>query len=320
MDEKNNIKLDQFFTKPLEAKRLYEIVCNYVDLKEYDIIYEPSVGANSFGAFFPEKKAVRMDIDPKQNVFWYDKKLDEAIRIDRFDKKNKSKKVEIIQMDMLSMGRAVDVMGFKTDKKIIAIGNPPFGKASSLAVKFFNICAKFCDTIAFIIPRTFKRISVQNQLDLSFHLIYGEDLPYSNKECIFEPVMNAKCCFQIWQKQDIKRSKVSLPKSHKDWEFLAFGPNITDKNHPRNGQPSVPTGASFALKAYGANCGEIVSKDLHELSPKSWHWIKCDNPQKLMQRFDVLDYSISKDTVRQDSIGRAELVKLYSDMFDKEEQ
>ena len=152
--------------------------------------------------------------------------------------KNKSKKVEIIQMDILSMGKTIDVMGFKTDKKIISIGNPPFGKASSLAVKFFNICAKFCDTVAFIIPRTFKRISVQNQLDLSFHLVYSEDLPYSTKDCVFEPMMNAKCCFQIWRKQDVKRNKVKLPKSHKDWKFLAFGPNITDKTHPRSGQPS----------------------------------------------------------------------------------
>jgi len=187
-------------------------------------------------------------------------------------------------------------------------------------VKFFNICAKFCETIAFIIPRTFKRISVQNQLNLNFHLIYSEDLPYSNKDCIFEPAMSAKCCFQIWQKQSTKRKKVELPKSHKDWEFLAFGPNITDTNHPRQGQPSAPSGASFALKAYGANCGEVVTKNLKDLSPKSWHWIKCDDPKKLISRFGQLDYSISKDTVRQDSIGRAELVKLYSDMFDTEEK
>jgi len=81
MDEKNNIKLDQFFTKPLEAKRLYEVVSKHVDLKEYDIIYEPSVGANSFGAFFPQKKAVRMDIDPKENVFWYNEKEDKIYAV-----------------------------------------------------------------------------------------------------------------------------------------------------------------------------------------------------------------------------------------------
>lgn len=319
MDEKNNIELDQFFTKPEEAKRLYGILDDYVDLEEYDIIYEPSVGANSFGAFFPQKKAVRMDIDPKQNVFWYDPKEDKVTRVNRLDKKNKSKKIEIIQMDILSMGRTIDIMGFETDKKIIAVGNPPFGKASSLAVKFFNICAKFCDTIAFIIPRTFKRISVQNQLDLNFHLTYNEDLAYSTKDCVFEPIMNAKCCFQIWKRQEEKREKVNLPKSHKDWEFLGFGPNITDPNDPRKGQPTPPSGASFALKAYGSNCGEVVTKDLQDLRPKSWHWIKCENPQKLIARFNKLDYSISKDTVRQDSIGRAELVKLYTDMFDKEE-
>ena len=37
---------------------------------------------------------------------------------------------------------------------------PPFGKVSSLAIRFFNKCAQFSDVIAFIIPRTFNKVSV----------------------------------------------------------------------------------------------------------------------------------------------------------------
>ena len=51
------------------------------------------------------------------------------------------------------------------------LGNPPFGKNCSLAIKFFNKAAEFADLIAFIIPRTFKRISIQNKLNLNFSFI-----------------------------------------------------------------------------------------------------------------------------------------------------
>ena len=313
MDEKNNLKLDQFFTKPKEARRLYNIVESKIDLKKYDVVLEPSVGANSFGSCFPKDKSYLMDIDPKNNVFWYNPKTNQTEKIDRTEKENKNK-IIITQMDFLSFGATIEALGLFTDKKVIAVGNPPFGQNSSLAVKFFNICAKFCDTISFIIPRTFKRISVQNQLDLNFHLEYNEDLPYSTSDCVFEPHMNAKCCFQIWTRKDEKREKIKLPKTHRDWEFLAMGP-LEKREGLEKMQPTPPKGASFAMKAYGSNCGEIVTKGLQKLRPKSWHWIKCENPKEMIKRFNSLDYSLSKDTVRQDSLGRSELVKLYTDKY-----
>lgn len=312
-ENENNLKLDQFFTKPKEARRLYNIVESKIDLKKYDVVLEPSVGANSFGSCFPKDKSYLMDIDPKNNVFWYNPKTNQTEKIDRTEKENKNK-VTITKIDFLSFGAAVQALGLFTNKKVIAIGNPPFGQNSSLAVKFFNICAGFCDTICFIIPRTFKKVSVQNQLDLNFHLEYNEDLPYSASDSIFEPHMNAKCCFQIWTRKDEKRKKIKLPKTHRDWEFLAMGP-LEKREGLEKMQPTPPEGASFAMKAYGSNCGEIVTKGLQKLRPKSWHWIKCENPKEMIKRFNSLDYSLSKDTVRQDSLGRSELVKLYTDKY-----
>ena len=308
---KKTKNLDQFFTKPTEAKRLYDICKEKLDLDSYDIFLEPSVGANSFGCLFPAQKAVLMDIEPQKKVFKYDVKLNSFSTVDRT---KKASKFNIIQMDFLSLGASINGLMLFSQKKIIAIGNPPFGKNCSLALRFFNICATFCETICFIVPRTFKRISIQNQLDLSFHLDFNEDLPYSTSDCVFEPPMGAKCCFQIWNKKGHKRNKITLVKEHPDWEFLAMGPKEIRKGceHP---QPTPPKNADFAMKAYGSNCGEIVTKDLHELRPKSWHWIKCKNPKQMISRFKSLDYSLAKDTVRQESIGRGEVVKLYIDKF-----
>ena len=189
---------------------------------------------------------------------------------------------------------------------------------SSLAVKFFNHASKWANVIAFIVPRTFRRISLQNKLNAKFHLAFDEDIPM--EPCSFEPPMMAKCCFQIWEKSETnRRAIVQLSTVHADWDFLGFGPNDAQ------GQPTPPTrlatefanANTFALRAYGGKCGQIVDTGLDSLRPKSWHWIKSKIPKQLLiERFSLLDYSVSLDTARQNSIGRGELVHLYSDAYD----
>lgn len=191
---------------------------------------------------------------------------------------------------------------------ILVIGNPLFGKISSIAIKFFNHSANFSNVIAFIIPRTFRRPSVQNKLNKMFHLIYDEDVPL--KPCCFIPEMMVKCCFQIWEKKDIERAFIDLPVKHKDWDFLAFGPN------DKKGQPTPPIGADFAIRAYGGKIGEIKNENLNELRPKSWHWIKSNiDKTELINTFNKLDYSDSLNTARQNSMGKGEFVRLYNDFI-----
>ena len=268
--------LDQFYTKDEIAEKYYNIVKTFVDLNDYDIILEPSAGKGAFYKLFPEDKRVGLDLEPKYNGIQEKDYFDYII---------------------------------DNDKKYIVIGNPPFGKISSIAVKFFNKSAEFADIIAFILPRTFKRVSIQNQLSLNFKLIFNDDLPL--KPCCFEPIMNAKCSFQIWKKDIINlREMIVYDIEHKDFNFIKLGEK--DKNN----QPTPPKNADFVIKAYGSNCGEIVDKDLHKLRPKSWHWIKSNIDINILKKnIKSLDYSISKDTVRQDSIGQKELIYLYKIKF-----
>jgi len=109
---------------------------------------------------------------------------------------------------------------------------------------------------------------------------------------------------------DEPRMKVLLNNINKDFTFLPLG----DKDDKK--QPTPPNNADFAIKAYGSNCGNIVTLNLDRLRPKSWHWIKSNiEIDTLIWRFNQLDFSISKDTVRQDSIGQKELIALYNDKF-----
>jgi hypothetical protein len=265
--------LDKFYTHLPIARECLDIVGNHFSWEDWDLVVEPSAGAGSFLNQIPTIRKIGIDISPDSN--------------------------DIIQMDFLTYIP-------ERDGKILVVGNPPFGRVSSLAIKFFNHAGRWADVIAFIIPRTFRRTSVQNKLDLNYHLIHDSDIPMT--PCSFYPKMSVKCCFQIWEKKKKPREIVSLPTSHRDWTFLGFGPLDA------SGQPTPPEGADFAIRAYGGECGEIAEEGLNSLRPKSWHWIRSHIDQNILrERFRRIDYSVSFNTARQNSIGRADLVKLYED-------
>ena len=269
--------LDKFYTLPIYSKRCIDKVFQMYETVAWDLIVEPSAGNGSFLNQLPAHTAsVGIDICPEHP--------------------------NILTQDFFVYSPPPN------KPNILVIGNPPFGRVSSLAIRFFNHAAKWANTIAFIVPRTFRRVSVQNKLDHSFHLVYDEEIPM--KPCWFSPAMMVKCCFQIWEKKEHKRALVDLPTTHPDWEFVAFGPL------DERGQPTPPSAADFAIRAYGGKIGEIRTECLYELRPKSWHWIKSRIDQReLIERFCALDYSNSVNTARQNSLGRGELVALYVDFI-----
>jgi len=286
MSETNDEKLDKFYTVPRVVNMCLSIIekSKWSAWDKWDLVIEPSAGNGAFLLKIPTNKKIGIDIAP------------EHIDIIKGDFLKYMPDTTLTTTQRLSTGQ------------ILVIGNPPFGRVSSLAIKFFNHAAKFASVIAFIVPRTFRRISVQNKLNLNFHIILDEEIPTS--PCAFNPPMMAKCCFQIWEKRNDSRAFVDLPTSHDDWEFLSNGPA------DNNGQPTPPANADFAIRAYGGKCGEIMAENLNILRPKSWHWIKSNiDKEELKKRFKSLNYDISMDTARQNSIGRGELVKIYTEMY-----
>lgn len=271
---------DKFYTNPSIVDKCFATLNKLFETKEFDFIIEPSAGSGNFYKKIQHADKIAMDIHPEH--------------------KNIIKK---------------DYFTYYPDekyKKILIIGNPPFGKVSSLAIQFFNHSSTFADVIAFILPRTFRKISVQNKLNTQFHLEFDEDVPLT--PCSFTPKMNVKCCFQIWKKKEIKREIIHLPTVHQDWKFLRFGPK------DENGQPTPPKNADFALKAYGGKCGVIECK-MENLRPKSWHWIKANiDVDELTSNFEKLNYKNSVNTARQNSIGKAELIQLYDEFKNRKKK
>ena len=268
--------LDKFYTIPKVSEKCLLRIGSLYKWSDWGMVIEPSAGNGSFFTRIPVDKKLGIDISPEHK--------------------------DIIKQDFLTYNPPSGV------GKILVVGNPPFGKVSSLAIKFFNHAAEWADVIAFIIPRTFRRVSIHNKINAYFHLVFDEEIP--TKPCSFTPPMMVKCCFQIWEKKETKRSIIKLSTTHDDWDFLGFGPKDV------NNQPTPPDGADFAMRAYGGKCGEIVDTGLEILRPKSWHWIKSKiNKNTLIENFKTLDYTSSLDTARQNSMGRGELVRIYSETY-----
>ena len=181
---------------------------------------------------------------------------------------------------------------------ILFVGNPPFGLNSSLAVKFFNhaagIADKEGDEIAFIVPATFRRFSVQNRLDLNYHCRFTEEIPMGS---FIPKTMHARCVFQIWQRRSKPRKKIVVEPSPDFW-------------HCKRSE------ADIAMKAYGGSgdCGTIIEPE-EVINPKAYHFLKLRTPS-IRHRLAKLDYyPLSAHTVRQDSIGMTDLYYLYNQKF-----
>ena len=148
--EKKNVKdvrdegLDKFYTLPIYSKKCIDKVFELYDKLSFDLIIEPSAGNGSFFNQLDCDNKIGIDISPEDK--------------------------NIIKMDFFNYTPQPHI------NNILVIGNTPFVKVSSISIKFFNHSAKWANVIAFIIPRTFRRPSVQNKLNNMFHLIYDEDV------------------------------------------------------------------------------------------------------------------------------------------------
>ena len=129
------------------------------------------------------------------------------------------------------------------DTDLLTISNPPFGRNNALSVPFFNRAAKFSSHIAFLVPRSWRKWSVQNRLDTRFHLVLDVDVAVQ-----YEDVLGAKIakrndlrtCFQIWEKRPELRPVIAVP----DNGFI---------------QKSSPNDADLAIRVFGYGCGTVMN-------------------------------------------------------------
>ena len=133
----------------------------------------------------------------------------------------------------------LDVTAFK-NKHVIVYGNPPFGRNNSLSVKFFNHAADVAEYIAFLVPRSWRKWSVQDKLDNRFHLVFDRDVTehFVDEENIDLSGIGIRTCFQIWKKSTSLRKPVEV----EDRGFI---------------QKTTPDKADASITIFGRGCGAV---------------------------------------------------------------
>ena len=160
-----------------------------------------------------------------------------------------------------------------TETGLITISNPPFGRNNSLSIPFFNHAAKLSDAICFIVPRSWRKWSVTNRLDLNFELVFDKDLDIDYVDAdgdLISEKNRLATCFQIWKRTDSQRSPVRI----KDM-------SVVEKVSPEL--------ADVSLTVFGYGCGK-VREEFERVPNTTQLFLKLNHPGALAA-LKTVDYS-----------------------------
>lgn len=242
--------LDKFYTKIEVVKECLR----FVDLKFYKTIIEPSAGNGSFSNLI--KGCIAYDIEPEDK--------------------------NIIKQDFLSIDK-------KFEKPVLVIGNPPFGRQNNMAINFIRKSAEFADTIAFILPKSFRKDSLKDRIPLNFLLYMEIDLP-DNSFTLDGEDIEIPCVFQKWERTYTPREK-SKKRIPKGFKFVK-----------KDEEPD------FSFRRVGVNTGNI-SPDINK-SEQSHYFIKVENKKKFVEIINKIEWKLlGNNTVGPRSISKQEMIK-----------
>ena len=206
---------------------------------------------------------------------------------------------------------------FKNAEGLISITNPPFGRASSLAKRFFNHAATHCDYICYIVPKAWRKWTTFNSLDNNFHLIADIEMP---QNCFYLPdeqesgqdVLNT--VFQIWQRKDTKRKKITIPDHKLIKKIIPNQKKVTayrkikttlyektdDGFVEREGacyekvkvnRPDFVKGANFEIIVFGHSCGSCKEITEPKVDAKTTTMYLHIEKQEVKDALKQIDYS-----------------------------
>ena len=160
-----------------------------------------------------------------------------------------------------------------TKQHLITVSNPPFGRNNALSIPFFNKAAENSDLIVFIVPRSWRKWSVQNRLDRRFHLVRDDDLTINYVDVAGEDAHaknRLRTCVQYWERRDTLRPLIKV----EDMGIIAR---------------TSPELADISMTTFGYNCGKANTKfERRKISTQIY--LKLLHP-KAKQAIDNSDFS-----------------------------
>lgn len=262
--------IDKYYTKQSVVELCIDYVKQYINIdSKNDLIIEPSAGNGAFilGIKSLSSKFLFFDLKPEN--------------------------IEILEQDYLELD-PIKIRQITDCKKIHVIGNPPFGRQSSLAIKFIKKSTTFADTISFILPKSFKKDSLKKSFSLVFHLIFQVDLP-PNSFLVDSHEYDVPCVFQIWEKKVDMRLKQPILQPI----YFKFVKQTQDPD--------------ISVRRIGVNAG-IISQNTIDKSIESHYFIKFTNSKSVEDNIiSLLGITYEFDnTVGPKSISKQELIEKFN--------
>ena len=204
------IKNDKYYTSPKLAKYIVNKTKEIIGEKNITEYLEPSAGQGVFLDYL-DKPYLAYDIEPEDD--------------------------RIVQQDFLELE-----LEYKKGRCII--GNPPFGRSNTLAVRFYKKSIQIADYIVFILPIS----QLNNNMQMyEFDLVYSEDLKeqsYSDRKL--------HCCLNIY-----RRPKNNVLNKKPNYKLK----DVTLVEYRRGGNEKPRKEYDYAIGTFGAGCvGKEISK------------------------------------------------------------
>ena len=260
---KNRNIIDKFYTNPDIVQKYINTVLSYID--ENELLIEPSAGNGVWLKPLKRYNVIGYDIAPEDET--------------------------VINKNFLELDLNIH------KENLHFIGNPPFGRQASIARKFIkHICSyKQSKTIAFILPKSFKKQSYQKAFPLKYHLVYQEDVE-KNAFLINDTPYNVPCVFQIWKQKDVNRK---IPKKE-----IPKGFNFVKKEENPH----------YSLRRVGVYAGKI-SHEIVNKSKQSHYFIKLDNDcEHFVNKYNKIQWN-HDNTVGPKSISKQEYIIELNKLF-----
>jgi hypothetical protein len=256
--------LDKFYTK----SEIVDWCLNTIDYKKYDLVIEPSVGSGAFYSKLEHHDKIGIDLKPE---------LEHSTELHN-----------IITHDFLTW----NLNKFPYPTNILLIGNPPFGRNGSLALKFIKKGCNMGADIAFILPKGFKKQSIYDRIPLNYKKILELDLPH-NSFLYNDKNFDVPCVWQIYKKtNDFRLKEIKLKPKH----FI-----FTNKES-----------SNLAIRRVGVAAGKIFSNT--EVSVSSHYFIHSKNKDFLLKNINTNLFS-KNDTTGPRSISKNELITIIDNLI-----
>ena len=276
----NKDNLDRFYTKPSVVDRLLK----EITIEDYDVVVEPSAGTGNWSSKIEE--CIAIDIAPEHP--------------------------DIIEGDFLEDDFIFDEM--KEENSILVIGNPPFGRIGNKAIKFINKAAEFADTVAFILPRSFRKESLQRRVDKNFWLV--NDIDLFEKPCfIFEDKdYFAPCVFQVWERRNEERDTTIKKVDPIGFSYVTNYKIKYEKFYDPNKQMIVgvvreyieEADANLVVRRVGGAAGTAYTNKIEDRSIPPNYFLWVDNPKETAKHINKRNFD-THDTVGPESLSKGEL-------------